>query len=228
MFTITELSVAYGRDPVLRNLSFEAHSGSVTGIVGYNGAGKTTLLDAIYGLVPAPREAFVFDGGILNRKQVAYLRSQNFFYSRITGREYLELFRQKNSGFDVERWREIFRLPLDELVEGYSDGMKKKLALSGVLALDRELVMLDEPFNGLDLESVAVLQIVLRRLAGKGRTVIVTSHIIESLTPVCEAIALLRGGRMEKIYSPGEFDSLTENLRAEFDRKYGAAIEAAL
>jgi ABC-2 type transport system ATP-binding protein len=228
MFTITELNVAHGRNPVLRDLSFNAYSGSVTGIVGYNGAGKTTLLNAIYGLVDVPREAFVFEGNILERRQVAYLQSQNFFYSRITGRDYLDLFRQKNSDFDIDRWQEILPLPLDELVEGYSDGMKKKLALLGVLSLDRKMIVLDEPFNGLDIESVAILQIILRRLANMDKTVIVTSHIIESLTSVCGSIALLKEGRIEKTFSSGEFDSLIVNMQKEFDEKYNTLIEAAL
>jgi ABC-2 type transport system ATP-binding protein len=201
---------------------------SIHGIVGYNGAGKTTLLNAIFGLNDAPREAFSFDGKPLKRTQIAYLQSENFFYSGITGRDYLGLFHRRNSRFDPELWREVFDLPLDDLIESYSTGMKKKLALLGVLALDKELIILDEPFNGLDVESVAVLQIVLRRLVAKGKTIIVTSHIIESLTTVCDAISLLQEGKICKTYHSAEFDELTESIHSDIGAKYNEKIERAM
>lgn len=106
MFTITDLSVRYGKKAVLRNLSLEVPAGSVTGIIRYNGAGKTTLFDAVYGLVDAPREAFLLDGAVLKRERTAYLTAQNFFYSKITGRDYLELFGRKNPKFDPARWKD--------------------------------------------------------------------------------------------------------------------------
>jgi ABC-2 type transport system ATP-binding protein len=241
MFTITNLNFGYagigkGAKAVLKGVSLEAPSGSVSGIIGYNGAGKTTLLDAIYGLIAVPREAFLLDGRTLRRESVAYLQAQNFFYSGITGRDYLELFRGKGLHVDVtdvkddsiEMWSELLSLPIDESIENYSTGMRKKLALAGVLMLDKEMVMLDEPFNGLDVEAVAILQRILRRLADRGRTVIVTSHIIESLTGVCDQIALLREGRIEKIYGRDEFGALAEFFGEEIDRKFNVLIDSVL
>jgi ABC-2 type transport system ATP-binding protein len=244
MFTINNLTFGYGgigkgAKAVLKGVSLEVPSASVSGIIGYNGAGKTTLLDAIYGLVAAPREVFVLDGRTLKRENVAYLQAQNFFYSGITGRDYLELFRSKGRANDlsdssdgkrdsIEMWGELLSLPLDESIENYSTGMRKKLALAGVLMLDKEMVMLDEPFNGLDVEAVAILQRILRRLADRGRTVIVTSHIIESLTGVCDRLALLREGRIEKMYGRDEFESLAEFFCNEIDRKYNILIDRVL
>lgn len=135
---------------------------------------------------------------------------------------------QGNKSDLVAFYQDLFGLPLDELVENYSAGMKKKLALSGVLALDRDLVMLDEPFNGLDVESVSVLQLVLRRLAAAGKSVIVTSHIVSSLTPVCSAIALLRDGAIRKVCAPAEYDSLASSLREEAGRKYDSLLDSML
>lgn len=228
MFTITDLRVAYDRHVVLDGLSLEVPPGSVSGVIGYNGAGKTTALDAIYGLVSTSQGAFTIDGQTIRREQIAYLPAQNFFYSGITGRDYLELFLRRDRNSDVESWSKLFSLSLDESVESYSTGMKKKLALSGVLMLDKEIVMLDEPFNGLDLESVAILQRILRRLADKGKTVIVTSHIIESLIPVCDRICLLREGRIEKVYASAEYKLLAHSFKEEIGMKYNALIDRVI
>ncbi len=201
---------------------------SINGIIGYNGAGKTTLLNAIFGLIDVPRELFIFNGESLKRTRTGYLEAENFFYSNITGRDYLGLFHRRNSNFNIELWREVFDLPLYDMIDSYSTGMKKKLALLGVLALDKELIILDEPFNGLDVESVSVLQIILRKLVAKNKTIIITSHIIESLTTICDSISLLQDGKICKTYSQAEFNELTESIHSEIDAKYNRKIERAL
>jgi ABC-2 type transport system ATP-binding protein len=95
MFTISNLTVNYGKKKVLSDLSLQIDICSINGIIGYNGAGKTTLLNSIFGLIDVPIESFVFNGEILKRTQIGYLEAQNFFYSNITGNDYLKLFRQK-------------------------------------------------------------------------------------------------------------------------------------
>ncbi len=223
MLTIDNLSVSYGTHTVLSQLDLSLERGGIHGIVGYNGAGKTTLLNAIYG-IPAQRDCIRFDGAPLSRKDIAYLETESFFYSRITGRDYLKLFQARSGGFDFETLSTVFSLPLDHFVDSYSTGMKKKLALTGILSLDRKVLLLDEPFNGLDLESVSVLQLALRKLRAAGRLVVVTSHILESLSPLCDAIHLLRDGRIYKSYHPVEYPLLADKLRADAVAKYDAAL----
>ncbi len=223
MLTIDNLSVSYGTHTVLSQLDLSLERGGIHGIVGFNGAGKTTLLNAIYG-IPAQRDCIRFDGAPLSRKDIAYLETESFFYSRITGRDYLKLFQARSGGFDFETLSTVFSLPLDHFVDSYSTGMKKKLALTGILSLDRKVLLLDEPFNGLDLESVSVLQLVLRKLSAAGRLVVVTSHILESLSPLCDAIHLLQDGRIYKSYHPVEYPLLADKLRADTAAKYDAAL----
>lgn len=202
MFTINNLTVKCGRVVIINNLTLSLNTSSINGVVGYNGSGKTTLLNAIYGLVNCETGQIMCNDKILNRSQVAYLEASNFFYSNITGRDYLKLFQKHNTNFNIELWQSIFTLPLDQLVVTYSTGMKKKLALLGVLSLDKELVILDEPFNGLDIESVAVLQIICKKLVEKQKTIIVTSHIIETLTSMCDSISILKDGVMSSTFTP--------------------------
>ena len=223
MLTIDNLSVSYGTHTVLSQLDLSLECGGIHGIVGYNGAGKTTLLNAIYG-IPAQRDCIRFDGSPLSRKDIAYLETESFFYSRITGRDYLKLFQARSGGFDFETLSSVFSVPLDHFVDSYSTGMKKKLALTGILSLDRKVLLLDEPFNGLDLESVSVLQLALRKLSAAGRLVVVTSHILESLSPLCDAIHLLQDGRIYKSYHPIEYPLLADKLREDTAAKYDAAL----
>ena len=223
MLTIDNLSVSYGTHTVLSQLDLSLERGGIHGIVGFNGAGKTTLLNAIYG-IPAQRDCIRFDGAPLSRRDIAYLETEVFFYSRITRQDYLDLFKARNGRFDFETLCSVFSLPLDHFVDSYSTGMKKKLALTGILSLDRKVLLLDEPFNGLDLESVSVLQLALRKLRTAGRLVVVTSHILESLSPLCDAIHLLQDGRIYKSYLPVEYPLLADKLRADAVAKYDAAL----
>lgn len=223
MLTIDNLSVSYGTHAVLSQLDLSLERGGIHGIVGYNGAGKTTLLNAIYG-IPVQRDCIRFDGTPLSRRDIAYLETESFFYSRITGRDYLKLFQARSGGFDFETLCSVFSLPQDHFVDSYSTGMKKKLALTGILSLDRKVLLLDEPFNGLDLESVSVLQLALRKLCAAGKLVVVTSHILESLSPLCDAIHLLQDGRIYKSYHPVEYPLLADKLRADAVAKYDAAL----
>ena len=224
MFTINNLTVKSDKEIVINNLSLSLNMSSINGIVGYNGAGKTTLLNTIYGLIHSEVGEIIFNNTRLERSSVAYLESANFFYSNITGRDYIKLFHKYNSNFNIDLWQSIFSLPLDQFVETYSTGMKKKLALLGVLSLDKDLVILDEPFNGLDIESVAALQIICKKLVEKGKTIIVTSHIIETLTSICDSISILENGAISSTFVPSEFNALTKSINDKMYQKYEKLI----
>ena len=208
MLSIDSLEVRYGAAVVLRGLSLELEPGQVHGLMGRNGEGKTTLLDAVFGIVRPTAGSIDLGGAPIRSVDVGYLQTHNFFYPRITGREYLRIFQATHPGFDVDGWNRILELPLERLVERYSAGMQKKLALLGILSLDRPVLLLDEPFNGLDLESNHLLGRLLRMLAERGKTVLLTSHILESLTRSCDRIHLLASGVVAGTYHPGEFDRL--------------------
>ncbi|TKG92813.1 ABC transporter ATP-binding protein [Puteibacter caeruleilacunae] len=196
MISIHNLTISYIDDKkVINNLNLSLDDGLIHGIVGLNGAGKTTLLNALFGLVKPQEGSILMDGHKLSKKKIAYLVTENFFYSNITGNEYLSLF--KNPNFDVEQWNQLFSLPLNQVIDGYSTGMKKKLALMGILKQDKPLLILDEPFNGLDIETCRIIRMILLRLKQKGKTILITSHIIETLTNLCDYIHYLEGGAIK-------------------------------
>jgi ABC-2 type transport system ATP-binding protein len=212
MISIKNLSVSFGEHVVLNNISMNFVEGHVHGIVGLNGAGKTTFFNALAKTLK-PDEGLVEKDGIpLTIKDTAYLETVNFFYSRITGNEYLKIFKHTNADFNVQTFQQYFKLPLDELVENYSTGMKKKLALLAILKQDKPIFILDEPFNGLDLETNKILELIITTLKQKGKTVFISSHIIEPLLTTCNNIHLLENGSFIKSFEQAEFDKIDDAL----------------
>ena len=213
MIKIDNLQVNYGNNNVLNNLSLEISSNTIHGLVGLNGSGKTTLLNTIYGLKNKVQGIIRYDGEAIRRNNIAYLETINYFYPRITGKEYLHIFKTQNVNFDIDKWNTLFELPLNKLIDDYSTGMKKKLALMGIICLDREVLILDEPFNGIDLETVQKIKTLLLKLKIK-KTIIITSHILESLMPICDSISYLNDGKVEFTKGKKKFDEIENDIFA--------------
>ncbi|MTI32385.1 ATP-binding cassette domain-containing protein [Xanthovirga aplysinae] len=212
MLSVKDLVVTFGQNRVLNELSLQLENKKVYGLIGFNGAGKTTLLKAIQGIVSKEKGEIHWNNRKLQRKDLAYLETQNFFYSHITGREYLSLFPAPDSSFKIDLWQELFKLPLDEFVEDYSTGMKKKLALLGILKMDKSLIFLDEPYNGVDLETSRILGILIEKLKEKGKTILITSHILETLTNNCDHILYLEEGKIQKTFDKNQLENLDKEI----------------
>lgn len=222
MVQIENLNFAYNKAPVLKDISMSIVKGVVLGLAGLNGAGKTTLLEIVAGYLKP-------NSGTVNVDQLkcAYLETQPYFYSNITGKEYLNFIVGNNHSFNVEKWNDVFHLPLHELIENYSSGMKKKLAIMGIIALERDLILLDEPFNALDLESVEILKLILPILKKQGKSIIITSHILSTLTDTCDSICYLENGSIKGIYSKQQFPGLAEELLSDTSNRFQTKIDDA-
>src|SRR5690606_1140889 len=131
------------------------------------GSGKTTLLSSLYGLKIPDSGSLTYWEKPLRRSDIGYLETSNFFYSRITGMEYLQLFTINNPAFSIDGWNKLFELPLNQFIENYSTGMKKKLAFLGIIALNKPVLILDEPFNGIDMETTQTLKLIIQALKKK-------------------------------------------------------------
>jgi ABC-2 type transport system ATP-binding protein len=214
MLSIRELHKSYYHLPVLRGVSLNLRPGSVHGLVGANGAGKTTLIHCLYGLVSDYQGEVRETTGLIIRECTGLLPYEPYFYPRLTGREYvtfcLQARRQPVAGIDA--WNELLELPLEQYAETYSAGMKKKLALLALLVQPLRYLVLDEPFNGLDLSANLLLQQVLRRLRDQGTGILLTSHILTSLTEVCDEITVLAEGQVQRHYTGQQFGELTGDL----------------
>jgi ABC-2 type transport system ATP-binding protein len=216
MITIENLVVSYDKGQnIIDSLNLAISDNTINGIVGLNGAGKTTFLNSVYGLKSIDSGDIKFNNRKINKKEVSFLETENYFYSNITGREYLSLF--KNIDYDSDKWNQLFLLPLDTIVDDYSTGMKKKLALMGILKQDKPIMILDEPFNGLDIETCRIIRQILLKLRDRDKTIIITSHIIETLTNLCDSIHYLEKGKIKYSKDKSDFK--------EFEREIFASIE---
>lgn len=223
MLDITNLRAGYPGKTVLQDTCLQIPEGDLHGLVGRNGAGKTTLLQTLFSLIKPQGGTLFWRSQPLHRRVVGYLETDPFFYSGITAREHLSLFGK--TAFDDDAWAALLQLPLDELVEHFSTGMRKKLALLTLVKTDKPLLLLDEPFNGLDLESQYLLRDILIRLKKQGKTMLVTSHILESLTPVCDAIHFLAEGKVQKTVLPKDFQTFSQWLHEDMEERHREGLD---
>ena len=211
-FTINDLQFGYSASqPILKGVDLTVSAGEKHGILGANGAGKTTLFQLISGMLPAKSGSICIGDDPVTRSMVSCLEAEPYFYPYMTGLEYLRFIH--DDPMLIDRWNKVFDLPLAQFAETYSTGMKKKLGLIGVLLQqERPLLILDEPFNGVDFESNEKIMAVLGQGLAGARTMLISSHILPTLTRVCDRISVLLHGKIEKTYARSAFDALEEEI----------------
>jgi ABC-2 type transport system ATP-binding protein len=214
MLEILNLRKAFGSHVVLHEVNLALRPGTIHGLVGANGAGKTTLINCLYGLEKDYTGTIRNAAGRPVRERTGLLPYEPYFYPRLTGREYLEFCLQARGRpiADFTGWNQLLELPLDQFADEYSAGMRKKLALLALLVQHFDYLILDEPFNGLDLEANLLLKEILKRLRDRGTGILLTSHILGALTETSDEISVLMGGRIQRHYPAAEFGTLEQDL----------------
>jgi ABC-2 type transport system ATP-binding protein len=215
--SVRGLSKHFGRVRAVDDVTFEVPSGRVTGFLGPNGAGKTTTLRMMLGLVrPSAGEALIdgrrYDELAAPRRMVGAVLEATGFHPGRRGRDHLRIAAQV-AGLPVSRVDEV----LDQVgltdaaarrVGGYSLGMRQRLGLAAALLGDPWLLILDEPANGLDPAGMAWLRALLRDLAGEGRTVIISSHLLSEVAQTVDHVVIVGQGRLR---FDGALDALAED-----------------
>ena len=212
MIKIKELSKLFGNKEVLKNLSMEFSKGNVYGIVGENGAGKTTLFRCIAGLESYSGE--IISDVMPLKNHLGLLLTEPFFFTMMTGREYIRLLcnARGKTNVDIDN-KNIFDLPLEQYASTYSTGMKKKLAITAILLQENEYFILDEPFNGVDIQSNIILTEIILKLKELNKIVIISSHIFSTLSDTCDEIHLLRKGEQIKSVNKTGFKDLEQEMK---------------
>ena len=212
MIEVRNLSKRYGTKEVLKNINIQFDKGKVYGIVGENGAGKTTLFRCIADLEDCEGEISSNPNPIKNH--LGLLLTEPFFFQKITGKEYIQLLCNARSIkiADIQE-RNIFDLPLNQYASTYSTGMKKKLALTAILLQDNEYFILDEPFNGVDIQSNIIITEIIHKLKTLDKTVIISSHIFSTLSDTCDEIHLLSNGSFIKSVQKADFSALETEMK---------------
>jgi ABC-2 type transport system ATP-binding protein len=212
MIDVKNIQLRYDKKVVLNALNKSFELNKIHGIVGLNGAGKTSFFNVLAHVIYPESGEINYNNQSLSHQSISYLETQPFFYSRLTGREYLDIFENKNPELNPTELINLLKFPVDNLIENYSTGEQKKLALLAILKQNRPIIILDEPFNGLDLESAKVLETIVLRLKEKGKTVFISSHILNPLFNLCDAIHHLADGHFQRSYVPNEFSELDSTI----------------
>jgi ABC-2 type transport system ATP-binding protein len=210
MLELREVTKRYSGTTAVQNVSFVAPAGEVTGYLGLNGSGKSTTLKMITGLIePSDGEIF-FRGEPIDRDPMAYRQligyvpEEPHLYPHLTGAEYLEMvghlrgLPERPLAEKIEGFLRLLSLHQDRYVpiSSYSKGMRQKILLIAALLHNPQLVLLDEPFSGLDVNSALVLRDLIRALAAQGKVVLFSSHEMEIVERVCSRVVILHKGRI--------------------------------
>ncbi len=209
ILAVEGLTKFYGHTQALQEVNLQVPPGSIFGVLGPNGSGKTTLLGIVLDILVATRGTFRWQPGL---KRGALLETPNF-YPYLTGRENLQIVAElRGRGHDrVSDALTVVGLDSYETMPfvKYSLGMKQRLAIGATLIGNPEVVVLDEPTNGLDPAGIADVRQLIRGLRGEGKTVVLASHMLDEVEKVCTHVAILKKG---KVLSQGP---LEEVLRDE-------------
>ena len=210
MLEIRGLTHRFGTTVAVDDLDLTVPAGRITGFIGHNGAGKTTTLHAAAGVLRFSEGRITIDGHdvrtdpIAAKRVTAFLPDQPALYEFMTGRDYLGFVADLNRLSRAERTDRISGLvqeygiadDLDTLVGAYSHGMKQKLALVSAFMREPRLLLLDEPFVGLDPLASHTLKAHLRRQCDRGGAVLFSTHVLEVAQTLCDDLAIIRRGRL--------------------------------
>lgn len=211
MLIVDNLTKSYGRKEVLKGISVQFSNGMIHGIIGLNGAGKTTFFQCICALQDFSGSISYSGPGLL-KDRIGYVPTEPYFFPRIKGKEYLAFMRHAKGVPAGSADDFTFDLPLDEYIDNYSTGMKRKIAFLGAMTGVSDIYIFDEPFNGVDIKSNLVLKQKILELKAAGKTILLSSHIISSLTDICDEIHLLKDGIMASHYLPDRYNEVETDL----------------
>lgn len=216
ILSIKNLNKRYGSLQALKNVSFDIHKGNVYGILGPNGSGKSTTLGIVLNVVNKTSGEYRWFGGTMEThealKKVGAIIERPNFYPYMTAKENLELV-CKIKGINYAKVNE--KLELVGLVDRqnskfstFSLGMKQRLAIASALLNDPEILILDEPTNGLDPQGIHQIRDIIKQIASKGTTILLASHLLDEVEKVCTHVLVLRKG--EILYT-GLVDGMSAN-----------------
>ncbi len=221
MLELRNVSKRFAGIAAVDNVSFTARAGEVTGYLGPNGSGKSTTMKMITALIEMSAGQILFDGVPIHRDLIAYKQRMGYvpeephLYLHLSGLEYLVMVGQlrnlpeKPTAERIDALLRLLSLHGDRHVpiSSYSKGMRQKVLLSAALLHNPDLILLDEPFAGLDVATGLVLRSLIQELAARGKVVLFSSHELETVERVCSHVVILHRGKVKA-------DDSIENLRA--------------
>lgn len=225
VISLKGIQKSYGKHKVLNNVNLDIPRGDIFGLVGKNGAGKTTIFKIILGLSEF-QEGHLSVGGegmdlAKGRKNIGFFVGSNFF-PYLTGKKNLEYYRVLKGIKDkseVDRVLEIVELKgVKSKVKGYSMGMRQRLGIANALLGNPEILILDEPTNGLDPQGIADVRHLVQKLNSEyGMTVVISSHILGELQNTAHRFGIVDGGTVPRIITPEDLKAKDRAIRITVD-----------
>jgi ABC-2 type transport system ATP-binding protein len=234
MLELRRVSKNYSGIPAVDDVSFSARPGEVTGYLGPNGSGKSTTMKIITGLIEMTSGQILFQGKPIQddligyKRRMGYVPEEPYLYTHLSGAEYLVMVSQlrnlpeRESSERIDGLLRLLSLHDDRhaSISGYSKGMRQKVLIAAALLHNPELVLLDEPFSGLDVGSALVLRSLIQELAARGKVVLFSSHELDTVERVSSRVVILHRGKLVADDSIESLRSLMElpSLEAIFSQ----------
>ena len=238
MLRISHLTKTYGSKTAVSDLTLHIAPGEIYGFIGHNGAGKTTTLKACCGILPFDQGEILVDGisvkedPLACKKRIAYIPDNPDLYEFLTGFQYLNFIAdvfaipKDERKRRIDQYAELFSLTgdLGQPISSYSHGMKQKLAILSALIHKPRLLMMDEPFVGLDPSASHQLKTIMRELCNQGCAIFFSTHVLEVAEKLCDKVAIIRGGKLVAAGSMEDVkgDASLEEVFLELAEKAGA------
>ena len=235
MLKIEHLSKIYGDKKAVDDLTLHINSGEIYGFIGHNGAGKTTTLKSVVGILQFDKGQIYINGKsvaanpIECKKEIAYIPDNPDLYDFMTGIKYLNFIADIFGVSSAERkerikkYADLFELTADlaQPIAAYSHGMKQKLAIIAAWIHEPKLIIMDEPFVGLDPKASHILKEMMREVCNAGGAIFFSTHVLEVAEKLCDKVAiikdgkLIRSGTMEEVKGDDSLESVFLELEEE-------------
>lgn len=233
MLKIEHLTKIYGDKRAVDDLSLEIKAGEIYGFIGHNGAGKTTTIKAVCGILGFEQGEIFIDGKSVKKdpmackKIIAYIPDNPDLYDYMTGMQFLnfaaDIFEvdKETRQQKIAEYAEKFELTndLSQPLSAYSHGMKQKLAIISALIHSPKLIIMDEPFVGLDPKASHIVKQIMREMCDKGCAIFFSTHVLEVAEKLCDKVAIIKQGRLIKSGTMEEVrgDSSLESVFLELE-----------
>lgn len=210
MLKIEHLTKNYGEKKAVDDLSLQIRRGEIYGFIGHNGAGKTTTLKAVTGILQFDEGEILIDGKSVRtspvecKREIAYIPDNPDLYDYMTGIKYLNFIADifAVSAADrqdrIRKYADLFELTADlaQPIAAYSHGMKQKLAIIAAWLHQPKLIIMDEPFVGLDPKASHLLKGMMREVCNEGGAIFFSTHVLEVAEKLCDKVAIIKGGKL--------------------------------
>lgn len=233
MLKIEHLTKCYGTKKAVDDLSLHIAPGEICAFIGHNGAGKTTTIKSVCGILRFDAGEIFVDGisvkenPLAAKKQLAYIPDNPDLYDFMTGISYLnfvaDVFGVDTAARDerIHRFAGMLELTGDlaQPISAYSHGMKQKLAIIGALIHEPRLIVMDEPFVGLDPKAAHLLKELMREMCREGAAIFFSTHVLEVAEKLCDKVAIIKGGKLIRAGGMDEVkgDTSLENVFLELE-----------